>query len=332
MDRPSAKYEIIHQIVSQEGNLQNVRELCQIAGVSRSGYYSWLASADKRAEKEARDQQDFELILEAYQFRGYAKGIRSIHMRLLHMDPPVLMNTKKIQRLMRKYGLVCPIRKANPYRRMAKALKTDAVAENLLNREFREHGPRKVLLTDITYIPCCGVFFYLSVIKDAYTMQILAHVLSESLEVDFVLETVDILISSHGTSLDSETLIHSDQGCHYTSRKFRQIVSDSALRQSMSRRGNCWDNAPQESFFGHMKDEIGDKIAACSTFEEAKLVIDDYMDYYNNDRGQWQLAKLSPNEYYEYCLTGIYPLISYNNHKASVPCSPLPTKGCKANE
>ena len=327
MDRPSAKYEVIHQIVSQEGNLQNVRELCQIAGVSRSGYYNWLASADKRAEREFLDQHDFELILEAYRFRGYAKGIRGIHMRLLHMDPPVLMNIKKIRRLMRKYGLVCPIRKANPYRRMAKSLKTDAVAENLLNREFREHGPRKVLLTDITYIPCCGVFFYLSVVKDAYTMQILAYVLSDSLEVDFVLETVNILISSHGTSLDFETLIHSDQGCHYTSRKFRQIVSDSALRQSMSRRGNCWDNAPQESFFGHMKDEIGEKIAACTTFEEANLVIDDYMDYYNNDRGQWQLAKLSPNEYYEYCMTGVYPLISYNNQDPPFPYALSHTKG-----
>lgn len=312
MDKPSAKYEIIHSIVSQEGNLQNVKELCQIAGVSRSGYYNWLASEDKRLEKEARDKHDFELILEAYSFRGYDKGIRGIHMRLLHMEPPVLMNTKKIQRLMHKYGLVCPIRKANPYRRMAKALKTDAVADNLLNREFKEHGPRKVLLTDITYIPCCGIFFYLSVIKDAYTMQILAYVFSESLEVDFVLEIVNILITNHGATLDSETLIHSDQGCHYTSKKFRQIIQDAELRQSMSRRGNCWDNAPQESFFGHMKDEIGVKIAACESFKEAKAVIDDYMDYYNNDRGQWQLAKLTPNEYYEYCTTGVYPLISYN--------------------
>lgn len=308
MDKPSAKFEIIYQIASLEGNLQNVKELCQIAGVSRSGYYNWLASENKRAEKETRDKQDFELVLEAYKFRGYDKGIRGIHMRLLHMVPSVLMNTKKIQRLMHKYGLICPIRKANPYRRMAKALKTDAVADNLLNREFKEHGPRKVLLTDITYIPCCGTFFYLSVIKDAYTMQILSFVLSESLEVDFVLETVNILITRHGMSLDEETLIHSDQGCHYTSKKFRQIVCDSKLRQSMSRRGNCWDNAPQESFFGHMKDEIGSAMTQAASFEETKALIDDWMDYYNNERYQWQLAKLAPNEYYAYVLTGIYPL------------------------
>lgn len=313
MDKPSAKYEIIHNIVSQEDSLQNVRELCSIAGVSRSGYYNWLASEAKRSEKEARDQADFDLILEAYQYRGYDKGIRGIHMRLLHMQPPVLMNTKKIQRLMHKYNLKCPVRKANPYRRMAKAMRTDMVADNLLNREFKEHGPRKVLLTDITYIPCCGGFFYLSVIKDAYTMQILAHVLSESLELDFVLETVQLLLDSHGFSLDDETMLHSDQGCHYTSKKFRQILSDSGLRQSMSRRGNCWDNAPQESFFGHMKDEIGAKISDCTSFKEAKAVVDDWIDYYNHDRGQWELAKLAPNEYYEYCLTGIYPLIQYDS-------------------
>ena len=320
MDKPNAKYGIIHEIVSQEDNLQNISELCEIAGVSRSGYYKWLNSADKRAEKEAKDQADFELILQAYQFRGYDKGIRGIHMRLLHMDPPVIMNTKKIQRLMHKYGLVCPIRKANPYRRMAKAIKTDAIAANLLQRQFKEHGPRKVLLTDITYIPCCGGFFYLSVIKDAYTMQILAYVLSESLELDFVLETVSILIENHGVSLDDETLIHSDQGCHYTSKKFREIVKDTNLRQSMSRRGNCWDNAPQESFFGHMKDEIMDKIALAESFYDAKTIIDDYMDYYNNDRGQWQLAKLSPNEYYSYITTGIYPLTTYDG---TIPVSPF---------
>lgn len=311
MDKPHAKYAVIHEIVSQEGNLQNVRELCRIAGVSRSGYYNWLASEEKRNEKEAKDRKDFNLVLEAYNFRGYDKGIRGIHMRLLHMNPPVLMNTKKIQRLMHKYNLRCPIRKANPYRRMVKEMRTDMVSDNILNREFKEHGPRKVLLTDITYIPYCGVFCYLSVILDAYTKQILAYVLSPSLELDFVLETVNQLITNHGISLDAETLIHSDQGCHYTSKKFRQIVSDSNLQQSMSRRGNCWDNAPQESFFGHMKDEIGHKVADASDFDAVKHIIDDWMDYYNNDRGQWILAKLSPNEYYEYCLTGIYPLLSY---------------------
>jgi len=141
---------------------------------------------------------------------------------------------------------------------------------------------------------------------DAYTKQILSYVLSESLEVDFVLETIHILIKEHGISLNTETLIHSDQGCHYTSIKFQDIILKEELRQSMSRRGNCWDNAPQESFFGHMKDEI--RLEPCNTFNLLKQEIDNYIDYYNNDRYQWNLAKLSPNQYYQYIQTGEYPI------------------------
>lgn len=188
---------------------------------------------------------------------------------------------------------------------MAKALRTNHVADNLVNREFEDHGPGKVFLTDITYIPYNGRFCYLSTILDAFTKQILSYVLSESLELDFVLKSVEQLVARHGISLSTETLIHSDQGCHYTSYRFIQIVKDAELRQSMSRRGNCWDNAPQESFFGHMKDEID--FSSCERFQQVKDIIDDWMDYYNNDRYQWQLAKLSPNEYYSYITTGVYP-------------------------
>ncbi len=183
------------------------------------------------------------------------------------------MNVKKARRLMDKYGLPCPIRKANPYRRMAKALRTSNVAGNLLKREFRKYGPRTVLLTNITYLPYNGAFAYLPVILDAFTKQALAYATSPSLEVGFVLETVGILISSHGAGLKTKTLLHSGQGCHYTSYSYIDILKDNSLRQSMPRKGNCWDNAPQESFFGHMKDEID--ISQCQTFDEVKAVIDD---------------------------------------------------------
>ena len=306
MEASSCKFEIIHEVISQENNRLSVSMLCEIAGVSRAGYYKWVASAEIRQEQEEKDRKDFEFVLSAYNHRGYDKGARGIYMTLLHQNPPIVMNVKKIRRLMTKYNLICPIRKANPYRRLAKALKTNNVASNLVNREFTKYGPRKILLTDITYIPYNGIFCYLSTILDAFTKQVLAHVLSESLEVDFVLETVDILVEKHGISLTTETIIHSDQGCHYTSCSFIQIVNDRGLRQSMSRRGNCWDNAPQESFFGHMKDEID--LSKCKTFKDAKQIIDDWIDYYNNERYQWKLAKLSPNEFYQFCTTGIYPL------------------------
>lgn len=276
-----------------------------MTGVSRTGYYNWLRHAEARANREKKDQADFALILEAYNYRGYAKGARSIHMRLLHKG--IRMNVKKIRRLMHKYGLFCPIRKANPYRRMAKALKTDRIVTNRVNREFREHGARKILLTDITYIPYNKTFCYLSVIKDAYTKEILSYVLSESLEIDFVLQTINQLIEQHGFSLEDEVMIHSDQGCHYTSVKFRELIDSYGLRQSMSRRGNCWDNAPQESFFGHMKEELSDKKTTWNSFEEVCESIHDWIDYYNNDRGQWGLNKLTPKEFYNYTITGIHP-------------------------
>lgn len=300
------KFEVIQKTLQDKDNRLSVSMLCEIAGVSRSGYYRWVNAAEVRAKKEMRDQEDFKLILKAYNQRGYSKGARGIYMCMLHWENPIIMNLKKIRRLMDKYGLMCPIRKANPYRRMAKALKTNNVADNLLKRKFTEYGPRKVLLTDITYIPYDGKFAYLSTILDAYTKQILAYYLSDSLEVDFVLETINILTKEHGIELTTETLIHSDQGCHYTSMRFIQLVNSRGLRQSMSRRGNCWDNAPQESFFGHMKDEID--VSKCTKYRQVKEIIDDWIDYYNNERYQWQLAKLSPNEYYLYITTGVYPL------------------------
>ncbi len=234
MDIPAnAKYAIIREISQRTDNLLSVKQLCSLAGVSRSGYYHYLSTEEDRQRRERQDQEDFRRIVEAYQFRGYAKGARGIYMRLIHMDPPMVMNIKKIRRLMKKYGLKCPIRKVNPYRRMAKALKTSYVAPNLLNREFETRGPRAVLLTDITYssngkVPRC----YLSAIIDASRKELLAWIL-------------------------------------------------------MSRRANRWDNAPQESFFGHMKDEID--LSACTCFEQVHEAIRTWADYYNNERYQWVL-------------------------------------------
>lgn len=121
------------------------------------------------------------------------------------------------------------------------------------------------------------------------------------------------ILTPHGSTLDNETIVHSDQGCHYTSYAFIQKLKENEFVQSMSRRGNCWDNAPQESFYGHMKDELRAEIEWCKTFEDVLVKVDDWMDYYNNDRYQWELMKLSPKEYYEYLQTGIYPLPVYKS-------------------
>lgn len=304
------KFALIQETIRSDNNLLKIDKLCEIAGVSRSGFYNWLSSADIRQVHEESDRKDFDLILEAYRYRGYAKGVRGIHMRLLH-SPGVIMNVKKIRRLMHKYGLKCPIRKANPYRRMAKALATNNVADNIVDRHFRL-APRKVLLTDITYLKYRYGTCYLSTILDAFTHEILAYQISTSLKVDFVIDTVDQLIAEHGCTLDNSTIVHSDQGAHYTSYAFIAKLKDADFVQSMSRRGNCWDNSPQESFFGHMKDELGNAISACNTPSDVQAITDDWIDYYNNDRGQWELKKLTPTEYYQYLLSGHYPLPTYS--------------------
>ena len=108
--------------------------------------------------------------------------------------------------------------------------------------------------------------------------------------------------------LDDKTIIHSDQGFHYPSLAFVKKLQDHSFIQSMSRKGNCWNNAPQENFFGHMKDEIKEVIKESNTFDEVNEILRDWIDYYNKDRYQWELERLSPAEYYLYQQTGIYPL------------------------
>ncbi len=316
---PSVKFAIIKEMSEKPNNKLNIEWLCEIAGVSRSGYYRWLSAESTRKERGIKDKKDFDLILKAYRHRGYDKGVRGINMHLLRGEKPVVMNVKKIRRLMRKFSLRCPIRQANPYRRMMKALRTNKVAKNIVDRNFAIYGPRAVLLTDITYIPYGdGKFVYLSVITDACTRQVLSYVYSTSLEVDFVLETVKKLIKNHGKTLNinEKTLFHSDQGSHYTSYALINLVNESGLRQSMSRRANCWDNAPQESFFGHMKDEVNFKGLS---IQEIYAKIDDWMDYYNNERYVWDLEKLSPNEYYKWLTTGSYPISTVGGSSPKPP-------------
>ena len=166
-----------------------------------------------------------------------------------------------------------------------------------------------MLLTDITYLFYANhQVCYLSTVKDAFTKEILSYQISQNLKEQFVLDTFRQLVLIHGKTLTKDTLVHSDQGAHYKARKFDDLMEDSNFIRSMSRKATCWDNAPQESFFGHMKDEIGDRIAKSRTFPQVTRVIMEYMNYYNHYRYQWDLAKLSPAEYYEYCMTGNYPI------------------------
>lgn len=130
-----------------------VKYLCQIAGVSRSGYYNHFSMQAqlRRNQRDLQDEKVKEWVLKAFRYRNRTKGARQIKMTLAHQFG-VNFNLKRIRRIMKKYNIVCPIRKANPYRRMAKATQEHRVLQNELNRKFKQGVPGKVLLTDITYL------------------------------------------------------------------------------------------------------------------------------------------------------------------------------------
>ena len=289
-------FELI-RITIRDNNLKNVVSyLCASAGVSRSGYYNYLSNESKRERREEIDIKVRDDILMAISFRGYKKGSRSIKM-LLEDKFGICYNRKRIMRIMRKYNIVCPIRRKK-YK--YKVTKEHKVCKNYLQREFKQNVPGKVMLTDISYLQYgIAKTAYLSTILDASTNEILSFKVRENMKLDLVISTLNELKDNQFVHFD-DGMIHSDQGWHYTNPQFRIRAAEMGLQQSMSRRGNCWDNAPQESFFGHLKDEVD--IEHCNTFDELHTLISDYIDYYNNDRYQWNLNKMTPIQYRNYLL------------------------------
>lgn len=274
-----------------------ISHLCTTAGVSRSGYYNYFSkkSVERRKQKDKKDKAVRKIILKAFNFKNRKKGARQIKMTLAgHFN--VIYNLKRIRRIMKKYDIMCPIRRANPYKRIMKATQEHKVVPNLLNRQFKQEIPCKVLLTDITYLFYGkGKKAYLSTIKDASTNEILAYQVSDRITLDIATDTLKKLKMNKKIKLAKGAFIHSDQGGHYTSPEYQKLVKKYKLGQSMSRRGNCWDNAPQESFFGHFKDEA--YIKHCETLEELNREVEDYMIYYNHYRYQWDLKKMTPVQY-----------------------------------
>jgi len=296
------KFILINSVIAKYELKNMISYLCKVAGVSRSGYYNYfsLKSEKLREERNKQDEIVRAIILKAYNFRGRKKGARQIKMTL-EGQYGIIYNLKRIRRIMKKYNIVCTIRKTKPYRKMLKATKEHRTLPNLLNRQFKQNMPGKVLLTDITYlIYSKGKKAYLSTIKDGSTNEILAYNVSNNLALDLVTNTIDKLLINKRVNITKDALIHSDQGVHYTSPTFQNLIKNYKLIQSMSRRGNCWDNAPQESFFGHFKDETN--IKQCETLDQVKSEIKQYMIYYNNYRYQWGLKKMTPVQYRNHLL------------------------------
>ncbi len=290
-------FELIRMTI-QDNNIKNaVTYLCKSAGVSRSGYYNYLSNESNREIREANDIKVRDNILMAMKVRGYKKGSRGIKM-LLENKYGICYNRKRILRIMRKYNIVCPVR-----RKKYKYKVTDEhkICKNHLKREFKQKLPGKVMLTDISYLQYGNSkTAYLSTILDASTNEILSFQVRDNMKLDLVIDTL-YKLNNKSFIRFNDGMIHSDQGWHYTNPQFRVRVAEMGLLQSMSRKGNCWDNAPQESFFGHLKDEVD--IKRCSTLEELQELISDYIDYYNNDRYQWNLNRMTPVQYRNYLLS-----------------------------
>lgn len=167
-----------------------------------------------------------------------------------------------------------------------------------MKRRFRLERPLKNILTDVSYLKYgSGQTAYLSCLKDASSGRIMGTIVSNRNDAQLAEDTL-VELKKH--PLDEECLIHSDQGILYLSPYFQQHVAEMGLTQSMSRRGNCWDNASQESFFGHFKDECDYR--SCVSVEEIAHKVEKYVEYYNNERPQWTRNKMTPMEFEAYLL------------------------------
>lgn len=270
--------------------MRNAKLACGIAHVSTGGYYKWLTSINE----PDKDHDDYLLIKEVFESKKKKAGWWTVQMNL-----KVIMNHKKIQRIMKKYGLYCKIRRRNPYKYIAQKTMEHRVFENKLNREFSTLTPYRFLSTDITYVFYGNKLAYVSVVKDIATGEVLGWKVSERLEMSIVLDTLADLRNTVAFGL-ADAMIHSDQGFHYTNPQYIHMVKELGMTQSMSRRGNCIDNCPIESFFGHFKDDVNYK--NCKTFEELRLLINQYMKYYNYERKQWGRKKMTPVDYRNHLL------------------------------
>ncbi len=234
---------------------------------------------------------DEELIVSLFHKHNERFGYRRLKMEIWRLYQRN-MNTKKIRRIKKKFNLMSKVRRRSIYRQAFFKAEEHAVAPNLVQQNFTPPDDVTVLSTDVTELRYSyGQRAYLSAFKNLRTREIVHYRVSSSLSLDLVLNGLPKLLGS----LASETVIvHSDQGAQYTSGPFRRTLEYYGIYQSMSRKGNCLDNAPIESFFGHLKDEVD--LKDCKSFEEVRNRIGRYIHYYNNDRPQWDLKQKTPAE------------------------------------
>lgn len=278
------------QIIDEMKGKYTLTSLCLFAELSRSGYYKWKNRESELSIRGLQNQQITALILKCHE---EVKGIYGVERLKLYVNKytsyPV--NHKRVYRIMKENGVVAIIRKK--YR--ARYHQPAKIAGNILNRNFNEVKPLKILTMDTTYIEVLGnqKFIYLNAIKDVSNKEIVAYEISSRNDAELVDRTLEKLFK---LSLDENCLIHTDQGSTYTRAKYMNNLAEHGVTASMSRRGNCWDNAPIESFFSHLKSE-SIYLNKVSDIESTIERIKNYIDFYNGTRIQKKLNGLSPIEY-----------------------------------
>jgi len=272
--------------------------LCKLAWVSISWYYKHKNLIILKLTKENREKEDFENIKELALKYKRKHWYRIITMLLSWKW--VFFNHKKVLRIMNKYDLLSIIRKKDPYSKIRKATQEHSTANNILNRKFKWYTPFKKLWTDITYIDLKWKWTYLSIVKDMITWEILSAKISTHLWLWVVHRTLDELKEKYTNDELLWALLHSDQWFHYTHPSYSKILIELWFIQSMSRKWNCIDNSPTESFFWHLKDEID--TSCCENFTELEKYIENYIFYYNNVRPQWNRKKMTPVQYRNHLL------------------------------
>lgn len=276
--RTTVKYHVIYRHREKYA----ISEMCRFFEVSRSGYYDFV----KRMDIPAKDLPLAEKIRECQEECGKTYGYRRVHLWLERKN--IHCNPKTVLRVMQKYNLLSVIRRKK-YRYYSQALHK---YPNLLNRDFKAERPNQKWVTDISYIHTAQGVLYLSVIRDLFDNSIVAYRTSTTQNVQLVLETIKA--AKRKEKVTGELQLHSDQGFQYTSNQYFKLTQSYNIIPSMSRRGNPYDNALAENFFSILKTECIYRVKL-KTYEEASLLISQFIDFYNNQRIQLK-TKLTPFE------------------------------------
>ena len=276
--RTSVKYRVIYRYREKYA----ISEMCRFFEVSISGYYDFV----KRMDIPAKDLPLAEKVKECQEECGKTYGYRRVHLWLERKG--VHHNPKTILRVMQKYNLLSVVRRKK-YHYYSQLLHK---YPNLLNRDFNAERPNQKWVTDISYIHTKQGILYLSVIRDLFDNSIVAYKTSTTQNVQLVLETIKA--ARRKEKVTTELQLHSDQGFQYTSHPYFKLIQSYNIIPSMSRRGNPYDNAMAENFFSILKTECIYRVKL-KTYEEARLLISQYIDFYNNQRIQLK-TKLTPSE------------------------------------